>query len=223
MSRRSSTGLFGLLVCFAAWAPSAARSQAPADAMAVLDAAAERYRSSSSLCADFRQELSVPLLDERRSGEGRMCQKQPNLFMMRFSEPAGDLVVADGEWLWIYFPSNDAKQVLRAPLGSAPGAFDFHREFLESPREKYTVRLDGESTVDGRRVHRLSLTPRGEAAYREALLWIDATSHVIRRVEIREENGNVRAVSLSNLELGADPGAAAFRFTPPPGTQVITR
>lgn len=202
---------------------AAAAQDSAARALEILDAAAERYQSSTSLCADFTQELSIPLLDEERTGHGRMCQKQPDLFMMRFSDPAGDVVVADGEWLWVYFPSNDAKQVLRASLGTAPGAFDFHREFLESPREKYSVRLDGEATLEGRRVHRLSLTPRAQAAYREALLWIDATSHVVRRVEIREENGNVRAVSLSNVELGADPGAAAFRFTPPPGTQVITR
>ena len=204
---------------------TAASAQEPTDveALRVLEEAAARYQSTSSLCADFTQELSVPLLGEKRSGRGRLCQKQPDLFMMRFTEPAGDVVVADGEWLWVYFPSNDAKQVLRAALGTASGAFDFHREFLDRPREKYAVKGDGQATIDGETVHRLVLTPLRAAAYREALLWIEAGSAIVRRVEIHEENGNVRAVSLANVQLGMTPAVEAFRFTPPPGTQVITR
>lgn len=202
-------------------APSVSAQRA--GALSILEGAAEKYRASSTLCADFRQELSIPLLGEERSGHGRLCQQQPNLFMMRFTEPGGDKVVADGTWLWLYFPSNDPKQVLRAALGSAPGAFDFHREFLESPAEKYEARLEGEETLDGSPTYRILLTPKGVAGYKEAVIWVDARSHLVRRVETREENGSVRTVSLSNIELGASPGADAFRFDPPPGAQVITR
>lgn len=202
-------------------APGAAPGGA-ADAMAVLVAAGERYRTSTALCADFTQEFSNELLGDSRTGRGRLCQQRPNLFMMRFLEPAGDLVVADGEWLWQYTPSVDATQVLRSRLGQGPGAFDFYHEFLEDPAARYTARTQGQETVGGNATHRIVLVPLGAAGYREATLWIDVRQHLIRRVRIREENGNVRTVSLAAIDLDAKPAAGQFRFVQPPGTQVFT-
>lgn len=202
---------------------TAAAGQAP-EPLQVLERAAARYRQADALCADFRQELSVPLLDQRREGTGRLCQRQPNLFSMRFDEPAGDLVVVDGEHVWIYYPSRDAKQVLRGPLAlSSDGTgLDFHREFLESPAETYEVRHDGMEMVDGTSAHRIVLRPRQDARYREAVVWIGGDDALLHRVEIREENGSIRTVHLRNITLDPDIPAGTFSFTPPPGTQVIT-
>src|SRR5688572_33017985 len=98
-------------------------------ALQVLEAAAARYRSASAFCADFVQERTIPLLNKRMSGRGRLCQKQPNLFMMRFTEPAGDRLIADGEFFWHYTPSTDARQVIQFPMARAGGTYDFRVEF----------------------------------------------------------------------------------------------
>ena len=63
----------------------------------VLESADERYQALSTLCARFHQEIEVTLLGETRTGEGRLCRRQPAEFSMRFSDPEGDLVVVDGE------------------------------------------------------------------------------------------------------------------------------
>jgi outer membrane lipoprotein-sorting protein len=141
--------------------------------------------------------------------------------MMRFIDPAGDLLVADGEHFWQYTPSTDPRQALQAPLESVGGDFDFHREFLENPGEKYEARLDGQETIDGSNTHRVALVPRRPTNFREAVLWIDARTSVVRRVEIREENGSVTTVSLSGIDLDATPSADLFRFTPPPGVEIL--
>ena len=202
--------------------PPPARGQSPPDPLALVEAAGRVYREVAGICADFRQVLSVPLLGEDRKGRGRLCTQQPDRFAMRFTEPAGDLVVADGEWLWLYMPSTDARQVLRFPLAAGPRGVDFYREFLEAPREKYRSEYRGRETVDGTLAHHVVLTPLQAAPYRTAELWIAAEEALLCQVVIREQNGSVRTVTLSAIEVSPGLGADVFRFTPPTGAQVIT-
>ena len=198
-------------------------AQAASDPFAPIEAASRVYRGAAAVCSDFRQVLSVPLLGEDRTGQGRLCSRQPNQFSMRFTQPAGDLVVADGSWLWVYQPSSDAKQVLRSALATGPRGIDFYAEFLDAPRTKYRAELKGRETLDGRSVDHVLLTPLRAAPYRSAELWIDPQGAHLRKVVIREENGTVRTITLSAVQANAALATDVFRFTPPTGAQVITR
>jgi outer membrane lipoprotein carrier protein len=198
--------------------PSAAQQLS---ALQVLEAAAGRYRAATTVCADFVQERAVPLLNETKSGRGRMCQKTPNLFMMRFAEPAGDRLVVDGKDFCQYTPSTDPKQAICVSLERAGGSPNFHSQFLDRPAEKYRMRLDGQEAVDGSQTHRVVLVPIAPTSFREATLWVDTRTSLVRRLELREENGSVNRISLSNIDLTASAPADAFRFTPPAGVEVL--
>ena len=189
--------------------------------LAVLDEAATRYSGVEKLCADFVQRLSIPLLGAERTGSGRVCQARPNLFAMRFDDPEGDAIVVDGESAWVYYPSNDPKQVLKTSAERSAGGHDFHREFLQNPERKYDVMYEAADEVGGASTHRLRLIPKGRARYRAAAVWIDRGEPVLRRVRIEEENGNVRTITLSNVEFDATPEDGWFTFTPPEGALVI--
>jgi outer membrane lipoprotein-sorting protein len=189
----------------------------------VLRAAAERYAAVETLCADFTQHLSVPLLGRERTGTGRLCQGRPNLFAMRFTDPPGDVIVVDGDFTWVYFPSNDAKTVLKTSAERSAGGRDFHREFLEDPESKYDVEYEGTEVVAGHPTHRLRMRPKGPASYRSAVVWIDEGIPVLRQLRLEEENGSVRTITLANVGFDVDPGAGWFSFTPPEGALVMVR
>ena len=196
------------------------RRQEPT-AVQVLEAAAARYRGATAICADFSQERTVTLLRETRRGRGRLCQQQPNLFMMRFSEPSGDRVIADGKDFCQYTPSTDAKQAICIPMARAGNSYDFHKEFLDRPAEKYNLRLNGQEAVDGSQTRRVVLVPKQASGYRQATLWIDARTNLLRRVELQEENGTVQRITMSNIDLRATPPASSFRVDLPAGVQVV--
>ena len=193
------------------------------DGAAVLHAAADRYEGVETLCADFTQHLEVPLLRNERTGTGRLCQGAPNLFAMRFNDPAGDLIVVDGEHAWVYFPSNDERTVLKTSADRAAGGQDFHREFLVDPEAKYEIEYEAREELDGRMTHKLRMTPLRDMSYRYATLWIDEGEPVLRRVRLEEENGSVRTITLANVGFGAAPGDGWFSFTPPDGALVMER
>lgn len=208
------------LIALVAMIPVGAAAQ-EGRGLGIIDAAGERYAAVETVCADFTQQLSVPLLGRERTGTGRLCTGRPNLFSMRFDDPAGDIIVVDGEHTWVYFPSNDAKTVLKAPAAESAGGRDFHREFLVDTEVKYDVTYEEVEVVEGRRAHRLRLRPTRPASYRAAVLWIDEGQPVLRRLRLEEENGNVRTITLENVTFGADVGTEWFTFTVPEGALVV--
>lgn len=217
-ARRGALSTIALATSLFVSAPDDARAQ---EGLAIIDAAGARYAAVETVCADFTQQLSVPLLGRERTGTGRLCTGRPNLFSMRFDEPAGDVIVVDGESAWVYFPSNDEKTVMKAPAEQSAGGRDFHREFLVDTGSKYDVTYEEVEVVEGRSAHRLRLRPLGPASYRAAVLWIDEGQPVLRRLRLEEENGNVRTITLDDVVFGADVGADWFTFTVPAGALVV--
>jgi len=216
---RRRTGLFGLLLLLASAVPASAQQDR---ALAILDGASARYSAARTMCADFVQHLSVPLLNEERTGKGRLCQAHPNRFAMRFTDPAGDLIVADGTSVWVYYPSLDAKQVMKFPMADAPGGYDLNRAFLSDPGSKYTLTYEAKEAVAGHPCHRIRLVPKTDASFKSAVVWVDASDSVLRQVRVEDENGSVRTLTLDHVEMDKAVPSDWFTFTPPPGAQVIT-
>ncbi len=185
-----------------------------------LEQAAARYREVRAICADFEQVIDVRLMRTSIESAGRICQRRPNLFSMRFTDPDGDMVVSDGEYFWAYYPSAVEDQVMRHPVSDSPGREDFFREFLEDAGAKYEAEPGGIEAVDGRDCRVVALTPRTEAGYRAARLWLDTESHVIRRLEIHEQN-KVRTLTLRDIDLDPEIPAGTFAFEVPGGARVM--
>ena len=194
--------------------------QAPT-AEQILKRAEQVYTGTRSMQADFVQHLRVPLLGTEQRSQGTMYLRRPDRFLMRFTDPAGDRIVADGRHFWMYYPSTDRKQVLRAPIKEGFRQADFQQEFLANPGARYVPKTAGVETVDGRRAYVLNLAPRGKSPYRLVRLWVDANDYTIRRFEMTEENESVRRIELRNIRRNVTLPDSLFRFTPPRGTQIF--
>lgn len=191
--------------------------------LALLEEAEERYGNVQSFCAEFEQALYVPLLRETTQSAGTLCQKKPNLFAMRFTDPMGDILLADGESFWVYYPSSDPRQVLQFSMETQPGGVDFHREFLDSPGEKYEMVYEGEELLGGRSTHLIRLKPLQPAGFREASIWLDSQRSLILQARIGMEDGSVRTVTLSEIQLNPPEDTGRFQFVTPDGARVIRR
>jgi outer membrane lipoprotein carrier protein len=201
--------------------PQLRTAERPSDeAMEVLRRVEQAASGIRTLEADFVQSLHVPLLNQSRQSAGRLYQKRPDRFLMRFSEPAGDIMVADGQHFWIYYPSTDRTQVIRTSIAQG-GAVDLQRQFVGDAVRRFVPTLNGRETVDGHATRAITLVPRRESAYRILKLWVDDESYLVRRFEMTEENGSVRRVEMRNLRVNGPIADDVFRFTPPAGTQVF--
>src|SRR5919204_2502611 len=148
--------LVALTVAGAALTPSTQQSPE-----ATLDRAVAAYSKVKTARATFTQSLTNPLTGSTVTSRGEMQQRIPGYLDVRFTEPAGDRIVADGKSMWIYLPSTNPGQVIKTRPGeSGAGVPDVTSQFLDSPKTRYTVSDGGKDAVDGRPAHVLVLAPK---------------------------------------------------------------
>lgn len=209
-----------LAALVAAWT-SLQVSAGPDEAGEILAKAAEAYRTATSLQADFVQTITIAALEKEKQGRGVVYQKKPNYFLMKFEEPKGDVVVADGDYFWLYYPSAQPDQVIRTAIERTTEGHTLGGRFLVNPSERYVATYVSRETVDGRPAHLISLVLKFEAPYTLVRVWVDAGDYLVRRFEIFEQNQTVRSLTLQNLRANVDLPDKLFQFSPPPGVEVF--
>jgi outer membrane lipoprotein carrier protein len=197
------------------------------DANATLNRAVDVYSRVSTARGSFEQSLTNPLTGTTVTARGEFVQQRPSHLAIRFTDPDGDRIVADGKWVWVYVPSATPGQVMRMPVtdessGNGPVGVDFIAQFLTKPMlDRYTVTDAGADTVAGARTHAIVLVPRGTAQFSKAELWVDDADGVVRQFEVTDQSGTVRRVRLIKVAFNVPVDHAAFTFTPPAGVKVV--
>jgi outer membrane lipoprotein carrier protein len=201
--------------------PTAAQKANQDRAAEILTQAERAARAIRSMEADFTQTLNVPLLNTNQRSTGKLYQRKPDRFLMRFTDPEGDVIVADGRHFWLYYPSTDRRQVIRTSIAEGGEAVDLQAQFLSNPNQRFVATLLGEESVGGQQTHVLTLVPRGASPYKILKVWIDKDDYLVRRFEMTEENNSVRTVEMRNLRTNHALPDNLFTFTPPAGAQIF--
>ena len=193
------------------------------DPWPALDRAGAAYQRAKTFAADFVQVVANPMLGEPDTTRGRLYQQRPSRFAMRFTQPQGDRIVADGRWLWLYTPSTTPGQVIRSriPEHGTTGP-NLIGQFVERPRERYSARYVRADSAGAGWMDVIALTPRDSTLpFSGAVMWVGRGDGLVHRLEITEGGGQQRVVILSNVKENAAVAAREFRFTPPASVQVV--
>ncbi|HJU67372.1 MAG TPA: outer membrane lipoprotein chaperone LolA [Gemmatimonadaceae bacterium] len=210
-----------LLVAIAIAVAAPVSAQSPT---ATLERAVRAYKKVKTVRASFTQTITNPLLGATVQSAGELVQRRPNHVSVRFTDPAGDRIVADGSWVWFYLPSSTPGQVIRTRIAKGgTGSPDLTAQFLDTPASRFDVTDRGTEKVNGRTARVLALVPKQgvEAQFTKAVIWVDSADALIRQFELTEPSEIVRRVTITKLTLNPAIPASSFRFTPPSGTKVI--
>src|SRR6266568_8909773 len=153
-----------------------------------LDRATASFDTVRTLTADFVQIVENPMLGDPDTTRGKLYQRRPSYFAMRFTDPKNDRVVADGRRLWLYTPSTTPGQVIRTaiPETGTTGP-NLIGQFVEHPRERYRARYIRMDSLATGLADVIELVPRaGSAPYSQALVWVNRESGLLTRLEIVE-------------------------------------
>jgi outer membrane lipoprotein carrier protein len=196
-------------------------AQAPS---ATVDKAVAAWAKVHSLSGTFEQTLSNPLLRSSHVARGEFRQERPNKLSIRFTDPAGDAIVADGKFLWVYLPSATSNQVIkRAASDDMDVPMDLSL-FLDAPAKRFDIVASGSENVGARPAQMLALTPKPgtRSAFSHATVWVDDADGMIRQFEVVESSGSTRRVRLLTLAVNPQLRASDFVFTIPKGAKVIS-
>ena len=148
-------------------------------------------------------------------------QQGPSKFAFRFTEPAGDAIVADGTTLWVYLPSSARGQVLKLPI--AQGAqLDLLTQLLTAPRTSYTVTEGPAGEIGSRAVSVFTLVPKSpNIPFTRATLWIDREDALVRQLEAIEPSGLVRRLRFRDIRIDVELARDALTFVVPANVKVL--
>jgi outer membrane lipoprotein carrier protein len=146
---------------------------------------------------------------------GTFAFQRPGKFRWTYEKPFDQLIVGDGEKVWVY--DRDLNQVivrkLDAALGATPAALLAGDNALE---KNFTLVASGES--DG--MQYVDATPKSvESQFtRIRLGFVD---DLPRRMLLTDAFGQTTELTFSNLQRNANITANAFEFKPPHGADVV--
>jgi outer membrane lipoprotein carrier protein len=153
---------------------------------------------------------------ETDSSTGVVKVAAPNMFRWEILKPSPQLIIADGEQVWIYDP--DLEQVtvreqgaeeLRSPLSVLIDPTELERQFKVS---------EGGSAGG---LEWLVLTPKQAegAGFEKAKLGFNGNGLV--RMELQDTLGQRTVIGFGPWQRNPRFAARTFAFTPPPGTDVV--
>lgn len=225
------------VVCLVLGAPLSA-GESDLTPEAIVGKLQAEYRDHHALEAEFVQIIRYVDFDMEQRSHGTILLKKPARMRMVIAEPQEQMIITDGDTLWIYTPANE--QVLRRTLGEAERSFqpaailfgDSNVDYRFRLLEEETARA-GEQAIAGTEETTgggeergaavvLELTPARENAYVDRLvLWIDCSTRLVSRLlidtgseanTIYEFPGGWKDTSLPDT---------LFQFTPPAGVETF--
>lgn len=207
------------LVALAGALAGTLHAQASADSL--LDRAARAVAAARTMRAAFEQTVTNPDIRESRTSRGEFAQQGAARFAMRFSDPPGDAIVADGHNVWVYLPSSSRGQAIKLPL--VQGAqLDLVSQLLTSPRTSYRITDGGTAQLAGRTVAIVRLQPRVEGTpFARATLWLDVENALVRQLEAVELSGMVRRIRFTDIRTDVELPKEMLTFMVPPNVKVI--
>ncbi|HEY7635800.1 MAG TPA: outer membrane lipoprotein carrier protein LolA [Gemmatimonadales bacterium] len=193
------------------------------NADAIVGRSARVYRSLSSLGADFVQLINNPMIDSSES-RGTLVQAGPAKLAMRFTDPPGEAVIIDGQYVWVYTPSTTPGQVLhiRVPSGGPVYGYNILAWLLDKPTERYRATYVRSDRINNQDVDVVQLVPAvPDLPFDSAVVWLGKADGLPRRLEISEHGGASRVLTLSHLRINQSVSDKTFTFTVPAGVRVV--
>lgn len=179
-----------------------------------------------TLRATFEQTITNPITGSELTSKGELQQRRPNRLAITFSDPAGDRIVADGKFVWVYLQSATPGQVIKlADTDVGAASTDLIGQFLKTPRAKYDAVDAGIAKVGTRTARAVVLTakPGERLPFLRAKVWVDSVDHLIRQFESTDANGVTRRVRLLSIKPNAKVDSKVFTFRVPRDVRVVER
>ena len=184
---------------------------AQADALAALQAFVRDARTGS---AEFTQTVTTPDGSRRRTSSGTFEFSRPNRFRFSYTAPFEQLIVADGQRLWVYDP--DLNQVISRKQSSALSATP--AALLAGAQIERDFKLSAEPARDG--LEWVKAVPKHADGGFESLR-IGFRNGELVAVDITDSLGQRSLLQFRELKLNRPLPADRWVFTVPKGADVI--
>jgi outer membrane lipoprotein carrier protein len=182
----------------------------------------KQYDTTGVFKTRFRQEAKLKSQALGDTAEGVLYFKKPSQMRWDYQTPAAQRkeVIADGREVFIYLPQDKTvmvypmQQVMRSDLVMRffSGIGQLQRDFTVT----WHIPYQGSGPM------RILLKPvKAQPDFKDLVLTIDPQTHLVQALEFSNAYGDLTRMSFTGTQLNVSLDPGLFRFTPPPGVQVV--
>lgn len=166
--------------------------------------------------ASFTQVVTSPDGAKRKSSNGSFEFARPNRFRFAYAKPYEQLIVGDGQKIWLHDP--DLNQVTVRPMGEALGSTPAALLAGSNLDKDFTLK----ALPDEGGLQWVLATPRQKDSGFQSVK-VAFRAKQLAAVEIVDSFGQRSRLDFTQVEANASLPADRFRFTPPPGADVLSQ
>jgi outer membrane lipoprotein carrier protein len=172
---------------------------------------------TKTLRAEFNQTVLAKNGRKPQLSSGSMAIARPGKFRWQIEQPYAQLIVSDGNKVWLYDP--ELKQVtvrkLGQALGSSPAAL-LAGDGGAALNKNFTLRDDGEKNG----LEWVEATPKSTDSGFERVL-LGFAGDTLKSMTLADSFGQTTVLIFSHVERNPAIAASQFHFTPPSGADIV--
>lgn len=184
----------------------------------LLDRVEARY-DGPGFTARFVQASTIEAMDITDRADGKVFVKRPGMMRWEYQTPEPQIIVTDGDMLWVYRPEDNQVMTGAAPayFGGGGGA-SFLSDFRVI-RDRFEVSVAEEAEPDR---FRLRLVPREDRLdISEVFLSIGKDEPIVDRIVTYNSYGDRTDIALDHYQFNQKIDDSVFRFRIPEGADIV--
>lgn len=179
------------------------------------------YNQTNTFQASFKQVYKVKAYNQTKKSAGKVIFAKPGKMSWSYDSPNGNRVVSDGKVLKVYEKENNQmfeqpveKSQYPAALAFLMGQGDLTKSFNLKLLDAATMKFEGGYVLEG-------IPKEATPAYQKVIFFVDGPTSQIRRTIIIDAQSNRNTFDFKTPKVNEEVSEETFKFTPPPGTQII--
>jgi outer membrane lipoprotein carrier protein len=186
----------------------------------ILDNVEERY-TGQGFSADFHQESTLAAMDITDTATGNLFVRPPDRMRWEYEQPERQVILTDGETLWIWRPEDNQVMIGRAPAYFGDGKGASFLSDIREIRKSFDVSLEPEAEAEPGH-YRLKLVPKQKEYDIEAVyLAVSKDTFIVDQVTTHNDYGDITRITFADFTFDQPISDDIFDLDVPPGTDMI--
>ncbi|MEE4358694.1 MAG: outer membrane lipoprotein carrier protein LolA [Desulfococcaceae bacterium] len=184
----------------------------------ILKGVEKRY-SGKGFIAYFKQMSTIKAMDITDTAEGKVFIKGPGMMRWEYEKPEKQIILTDGEELWIFKPADNQVMTGKAPSYFGDGKGGGILSDIRIVRDKFTVTAESHKDSD---YYQLLLIPGEKKPDLTAVrLFITKKNYDIERIITYNAYEDETLIEMEHLQFDQNIDDSVFSFQIPEGADVV--
>ncbi len=184
----------------------------------IMDRIEKRY-AGSGFSAHFDQKSTIKAMEITDNAYGKLFVKRPDMMRWEYEAPEKQIIMTDGDTLWIYRPADKQVMTGKAPVYFGNGKGATFLSDIRAVRKQFIVSLEKK---DDSVFYVLKLLPK-EKKFDISVIYLSISKKNFDVVKIASYNAyeDETLIVMGDFQFNQEFDNAIFNFAIPPGIDIL--